>query len=751
MAATTATAPSPALLPTTPTSTGSPPPRPSRPMTAGSPSVAHPSRELAAARSSLSPKVLQSLTPRFALQPLNGMAALAAERRRSREPETTESSRGRSANPAVHAIEALLGRGARMSVARDAPKAGGAISNGLPTVAEVIASPPGVKPMEPQPRPPAWLSPLSASSVLAPNGTAGPATPPAAAAAAADRETVSFEASGGAAALVASPGALQVPGDGTRVDARHANRALTLPGPRGPLPVPGRPEPTRGASLPMPDPSPSAIASRATGAGGVRKHKCPYCATDFTRHHNLKSHLLTHSQEKPFVCPNCQARFRRLHDLKRHTKLHTGERPHICTRCGRRFARGDALARHHKGQAGCAGRRGSAGSVTGEDEDAAMTDVGGPSLLLYEGEGEGEGEADSAESDDRMEEDDDDPSPNRSPRRRRPSRTASRSAESSANETAPSAREPSSSSTPATGGAGGAGGGGPYRFPPHHPSTYPPPTARPGPPAPLPGPGPGPGARGTIGCEMRADTSSPRFPTGLFSSAGVTSSSPGPMAPGLSSILFPGSVTESPKPLSPGHVASPPPPPPPRPSSSSSSSSLHAPPAPAPRTGSIGSRRPRSPSLAQQLQQQHYGRRASSVRHRSPPPLHIGLPPPLIPHLPSLPGLGASAADASAKYALPAHHAASLSVDSALRPQPLPPRPGLCSGGGASLDRAGGGAGGGSVADGVAGRGYFPFGIDSVWSYIRSLETKIDRLADEVTGMRREMAYRAGGASSAAP
>ncbi|PKS06582.1 hypothetical protein jhhlp_007330 [Lomentospora prolificans] len=157
---------------------------------------------------------------------------------------------------------------------------------------------------------------------------------------------------------------------------QQENRApitsLSYPGPHhtpSPMPAP----PARTLSYPLG--ATSDQGSPTSPETGTKRHKCPFCDTVFTRHHNLKSHLLTHSQEKPYECEKCKMRFRRLHDLKRHSKLHTGEKPHICPKCDRKFARGDALARHSKGAGGCAGRRSSMGSFAEDDmANSSMVD-----------------------------------------------------------------------------------------------------------------------------------------------------------------------------------------------------------------------------------------------------------------------------------------------------------------------------------------------------------------------------------------
>ncbi|KAH0350104.1 hypothetical protein KCU81_g2585, partial [Aureobasidium melanogenum] len=111
--------------------------------------------------------------------------------------------------------------------------------------------------------------------------------------------------------------------------------------------------------------NPERAASGGNDPKRTQKHpatfQCTLCPKKFTRAYNLRSHLRTHTDERPFVCTVCGKAFARQHDRKRHESLHSGEKKFVCKGqlsngeqwgCGRRFARADALGRHFRSEAG---------------------------------------------------------------------------------------------------------------------------------------------------------------------------------------------------------------------------------------------------------------------------------------------------------------------------------------------------------------------------------------------------------------
>ncbi|KAI9839673.1 MAG: hypothetical protein M1819_002299 [Sarea resinae] len=617
-------------------------------------------------RTSPSPKPQKlASSPRFSSKPLTGLATISDDRRRREENERLEAQK-QSLNPASNALGTLLGRpDSSMSKPQDAPPAAvSTTSEPLATMANSISTS--------EPTPAGDDAQNTSSSVsrisTAENSTIAAITTPA---------TSISGSNANADALATTSSGSKSPNPASTFPAAsedRSNKALSFPPPVSETSM-GNSDarnPMRGMSLPMPGFGQNGIRSDS-----AKKHRCPYCSTDFTRHHNLKSHLLTHSHEKPYACQTCQVRFRRLHDLKRHTKLHTGERPHVCPKCNRRFARGDALARHNKGQGGCAGRRASMGSFGGDDDFNEGSQTGHDTMqgtgvdesmdgLLYTGDGGGDV--------DRMDEDGE-----LADERRRMSLPSIKAHD------APSTSHRSDSASQNT-----------YQ---HHSSTYPPVAAR----------APGQSSSGLLppghGSGMWSRTStSPSTQARTLSPKTAGSGTSGPSTAGPPSMFSGGGMTESPKPLSPHGLTS-------HQLGHPDNATMH---------------RNRSPSLTQQFQQQHFGRHGTT---RSPPPM--GLPPPMggpgnanAPQLPSLPGLGPP------ESRLSLHSQSAERIGGVLPGQAAPSIASGTSGGGSTSSHGQGSA--------ESSRNIFA-GAD-IWGYVRSLEERLSRLQEEVTSLKGQVA-----------
>ena len=621
------------------------------------------------------PKVSKPVfAPEYLPKALTEAAARAASEQRARAEQEEVEARQTSPNPARKVLGNLLGAESGMSKLQDAPSQANPISKPLAEVASSIKAPDAIE--------------NETSSNLSPDEGTLPTSL---------RKTESYNTVESAPAAtitangasVASPGQMDdIGGNGYEAeghderphsgddtskgdpDEGRSNKAFTYPGPILSAQAP------RTSSLPQ---SGYGGGRDSTRSPSTKRHKCPYCSTDFTRHHNLKSHLLTHSHEKPYSCDTCEARFRRLHDLKRHTKLHTGERPHVCPRCDRSFARGDALARHTKGQGGCAGRRSSIGSFGGDDRHEGGIRAGdGDSMpgIIYTEEASHEPE--------HMDED----------------------LDSAGGRSLPSIRK---HEAPAVEHRQALEQTGVYQ--PRQPSTYPPVAARP----PTGGLYPPPSAspRGGSGTSTtQSPLSQPSYPPGSGAASVLQSSGP--------NVFGQGSMTESPKPLSPAGMTSH--------QLGHPESAMH---------------RNRSPSLTQQLQHQQISRRVAGTNvspTMSLPPPHTGIGHLNAPQLPSLPGLNPPEARFTLQSQGPgSSHIHSSTSNNIPGPHHGPNSPSHPPGNTPSANNSLSSHSTGPHTSFDRPINSYTQPTDQLWAYVRSLEVKVDRLQDEVVALKNHL------------
>ncbi|XP_073894429.1 zinc finger protein 76 isoform X10 [Macaca fascicularis] len=86
---------------------------------------------------------------------------------------------------------------------------------------------------------------------------------------------------------------------------------------------------------------------------GERPFRCPFegCGRSFTTSNIRKVHVRTHTGERPYTCPepHCGRGFTSATNYKNHVRIHTGEKPYVCTvpGCGKRFTEYSSLYKHH--------------------------------------------------------------------------------------------------------------------------------------------------------------------------------------------------------------------------------------------------------------------------------------------------------------------------------------------------------------------------------------------------------------------
>lgn len=79
-----------------------------------------------------------------------------------------------------------------------------------------------------------------------------------------------------------------------------------------------------------------------------KRHACDYCEKTYQSRDALRSHLRTHTGERPYQCAICEKRFYNEGSRKMHLRCHSEDRPYTCSECGHSFKRSGTLNKHKR-------------------------------------------------------------------------------------------------------------------------------------------------------------------------------------------------------------------------------------------------------------------------------------------------------------------------------------------------------------------------------------------------------------------
>ncbi|XP_016102197.1 zinc finger protein ZFMSA12A [Sinocyclocheilus grahami] len=96
----------------------------------------------------------------------------------------------------------------------------------------------------------------------------------------------------------------------------------------------------------------SSLLAHLSNHTGEKPLLCSQCGKRFYSKIQLKSHMRCHSGERPHICPYCEKQFSLSGNLKIHIRIHTGEKPYVCHQCGKGFVSAGCLQVHLRSHTG---------------------------------------------------------------------------------------------------------------------------------------------------------------------------------------------------------------------------------------------------------------------------------------------------------------------------------------------------------------------------------------------------------------